>query len=152
MIKECESTFLGTGAVKVVDENECSTNIYLIGLLGHWPFSCNSVERYISKRNMILVYFLTVGQSYALHALLKLLIRISRIYQGLKINKKYFKTLSCVLYQIPKNPGILFSNIPGSGFESNPGIPGFPGSRRGLIIVCRKFDFALRSNLISLSS
>ena len=37
-----------------------------------------------------------------------------------------------MLYQIPKNPGILFSKIPGSGFESNPGIPGFPGSRRGL--------------------
>ena len=32
-----------------------------------------------------------------------------------------------MLYQIPKNPGILFSKIPGSGLESNPGIPGYPG-------------------------
>ena len=26
-----------------------------------------------------------------------------------------------------KNPGILFSKIPGSGLEVNPGIPGYPG-------------------------
>ena len=32
-----------------------------------------------------------------------------------------------MLYQIPKNPGILFSKIPGSGFDFNPGIPGYPG-------------------------
>ena len=24
------------------------------------------------------------------------------------------------------NPGIIFSKIPGSGFEFNPGIPGYP--------------------------
>ena len=29
--------------------------------------------------------------------------------------------------KIPKNPGILFSKIPGSGLEVNPGIPGYPG-------------------------
>ena len=36
-----------------------------------------------------------------------------------------------MLYQIPKNPGIWFSKILGSGFQSNPGIP---GSRWGLLM------------------
>ena len=38
------------------------------------------------------------------------------------------KTLSCVLY---KNTGILFSKIPVSVFESNPGIPVFSGIPQG---------------------
>ena len=37
--------------------------------------------------------------------------------------KKSLKWLFCLTWYIPKNPGILFSKIPGSGFEFNPGIP-----------------------------
>ena len=45
----------------------------------------------------------------------------------LTTNKSLCKHRLLCYTKIPKNPGILFSKIPGSGFKSNPGIPGFFG-------------------------
>ena len=45
----------------------------------------------------------------------------------LKTNKSLWKHCPVCYIKIPKNPGILFSKIPGSGFKPNPGIPGFFG-------------------------
>ena len=51
------------------------------------------------------------------------------------------KTLSFVLYQIPKNHEMRFSKIPGSGFQSNPGIPGYPGIPLGPALAIERFRF-----------
>ena len=45
----------------------------------------------------------------------------------LKTYKSICKHCLLCYTKIPKNPGIVFSIIPGSGLKSNPGIPGFFG-------------------------
>ena len=68
---------------------------------------------------------------FTLEALLKLL-SVPKSLQGwLKTNKRLWKHCLVCYTKIPKNTGILFSKIPVSVFESNPGIPVFSGIPQG---------------------
>ena len=68
---------------------------------------------------------------FTLEALLKLL-SVPKSLQGwLKTNKRLWKHCLVCYTKIPKNTGILFSKIPVSVFEFNPGIPVFSGIPQG---------------------
>ena len=118
------------------------------------PFLCSdlskessSVDRYQS-RNISCYIFLQLDNAmifmlyrkpwlksgsveFTLEALLKVLVVPKSLQSWLKANKRLWKHCLVCYSKIPKNTGILFSKIPVSVFESNPGIPVFSGIPQG---------------------
>ena len=68
---------------------------------------------------------------FTLEPLLKLLSVLKSLQGWLKTNKRLWKHCLVCYTKIPKNTGILFSEIPVSVFESNPGIPVFSSIPQG---------------------
>ena len=68
---------------------------------------------------------------FTLRTLLKVLAVPKSLQSWLKTNKRLWKHCLVCYTKIPKNTGILFSKIPVSVFEWNPGIPVFSGIPQG---------------------
>ena len=152
---------MGTSWENVADENECLT----LWQLKH-PFLCSdlwkekrSVDNY-QPQNISCYIFLQLHNAmiymlyrkswlkwrvksgsvkFTLETLLKVLAVPKSLQSWLKTNKRLWKHCLVCYTKVPKNTGILFSEIPVSVFESNPGIPVFSGIPQGPvwdILIC----------------